>query len=649
MAESGVISSGHENSVKSLLQCPFEKRTLAEKLKVKELGPDQPDLLIRQQTSEKEMYTRSYSSRWYTKKAWLCGCVSQPKEQAFQIDSFEIKRRNPVTVMHYSEICSYRIVYSSEAKAVEENQKRYENHSAELDKALELLQEQGLFENAWTAFAPEMEAECLECIMERIDEEPEQENEKDDVPEYQLVHEDGDGLVQKNQGTTVECGICTKAVSKLKPGAVMNVLHRPSMVPEARVGSKFTSRFFYFVSGGALILHNPTHSSTLALHNTFTPSRRVKPSQLILYNPTHSSTLALHNTFTPSRRVKPHSSSCTILHSSTLALHNTFTPSRGLNLTAHPAQSYTLLYPRFTQHLHSITRVKPHSSSCTILHTSTLALHNTFTPSRRVNPHSSSCTILHTSTLALHNTFTPSRGLNLTAHPVQSYTPLPSLYNTFTPSRRVNPHSSSCTILHSSTLAVHNTFTPSRRVNPHSSSCTILHTSTSLYTTPSLHHAGLNLTAHPVQSYTLLYLALHNTFTPSRWLNLTAHPVQSTHSSTLAHNTFTPSLVKPHSSSCTILHTSTLALHNTFTPSRGLILTAHPAQSYTPLPSLYTTPSLHHWLNLTAHPVQSYTLLYPRLHNTFTPSRRVNPHSSSCTILHLYPRFTQHLHSITPG
>ncbi len=46
MADSGVINSGHElNSVQSLLQCPFERRTLAE-LKVKELGPDQPDGLI---------------------------------------------------------------------------------------------------------------------------------------------------------------------------------------------------------------------------------------------------------------------------------------------------------------------------------------------------------------------------------------------------------------------------------------------------------------------------------------------------------------------------------------------------------------------------------------------------------------------------
>ncbi len=34
------------NSIQSLLQCPFERRTLAEKLKVKELGSDQPDGLI---------------------------------------------------------------------------------------------------------------------------------------------------------------------------------------------------------------------------------------------------------------------------------------------------------------------------------------------------------------------------------------------------------------------------------------------------------------------------------------------------------------------------------------------------------------------------------------------------------------------------
>ncbi len=47
MADSGVINYGHEpNSVQSLLQCPFERAHLAEKLKVNELGPDQPGGLI---------------------------------------------------------------------------------------------------------------------------------------------------------------------------------------------------------------------------------------------------------------------------------------------------------------------------------------------------------------------------------------------------------------------------------------------------------------------------------------------------------------------------------------------------------------------------------------------------------------------------
>ncbi len=47
MADSCVINSRQEpNSVQSLLQCTFERRHLAETLKVKQLGPDQPDGLI---------------------------------------------------------------------------------------------------------------------------------------------------------------------------------------------------------------------------------------------------------------------------------------------------------------------------------------------------------------------------------------------------------------------------------------------------------------------------------------------------------------------------------------------------------------------------------------------------------------------------
>ncbi|XP_051808999.1 zinc finger MYM-type protein 1-like isoform X2 [Acanthochromis polyacanthus] len=64
-----------ENSVKSLKTTPFERRTLQEKLRVKELGPDRPDVLIRQQSKDRgRRYTRSFSRAWYEKTSWLTGC-----------------------------------------------------------------------------------------------------------------------------------------------------------------------------------------------------------------------------------------------------------------------------------------------------------------------------------------------------------------------------------------------------------------------------------------------------------------------------------------------------------------------------------------------------------------------------------------------
>nr|XP_054590366.1 uncharacterized protein LOC107373205 [Nothobranchius furzeri] len=48
---------------------------MVEKLNVKELGPDQPDVKISQQEKEKgKLYTRRFSQNWYTRKAWLAGC-----------------------------------------------------------------------------------------------------------------------------------------------------------------------------------------------------------------------------------------------------------------------------------------------------------------------------------------------------------------------------------------------------------------------------------------------------------------------------------------------------------------------------------------------------------------------------------------------
>ncbi|KAJ8280031.1 hypothetical protein COCON_G00070970 [Conger conger] len=64
-----------DNSIKSLKQTPFPWRPLRDRLKVKELGPDRPDLNLKQQSGCRgRQYTRTFSRSWYDKKAWLAGC-----------------------------------------------------------------------------------------------------------------------------------------------------------------------------------------------------------------------------------------------------------------------------------------------------------------------------------------------------------------------------------------------------------------------------------------------------------------------------------------------------------------------------------------------------------------------------------------------
>lgn len=46
------MENENDNSVKSLKTVAFERRSYQEKLKVKELGPDQPDSSITQQSKE---------------------------------------------------------------------------------------------------------------------------------------------------------------------------------------------------------------------------------------------------------------------------------------------------------------------------------------------------------------------------------------------------------------------------------------------------------------------------------------------------------------------------------------------------------------------------------------------------------------------
>lgn len=70
----GVQAQLPPNSVK-LLMYPFARRTTEEKLLVKELGPDKPEMNISQQTKEKDkLYKQSFCLSWLNRKTWLAGC-----------------------------------------------------------------------------------------------------------------------------------------------------------------------------------------------------------------------------------------------------------------------------------------------------------------------------------------------------------------------------------------------------------------------------------------------------------------------------------------------------------------------------------------------------------------------------------------------
>ena len=63
------------NSVDHLLQKKFSAHTHQEKIEIKRLGRDTPELQIKQQSGGK--HCRNFSSSWYGKAPWLTGSVSK--------------------------------------------------------------------------------------------------------------------------------------------------------------------------------------------------------------------------------------------------------------------------------------------------------------------------------------------------------------------------------------------------------------------------------------------------------------------------------------------------------------------------------------------------------------------------------------------
>ncbi|XP_063745024.1 zinc finger MYM-type protein 1-like [Eleginops maclovinus] len=67
--------AGNCNSIVSLRELPFSRRSNADKLAVKELGPPRPNLNIKQvSTKAGKTYSRGFSRSWYERKTWLAGC-----------------------------------------------------------------------------------------------------------------------------------------------------------------------------------------------------------------------------------------------------------------------------------------------------------------------------------------------------------------------------------------------------------------------------------------------------------------------------------------------------------------------------------------------------------------------------------------------
>ncbi|XP_078522463.1 zinc finger MYM-type protein 1-like [Lissotriton helveticus] len=66
------------NTVDQLLLTPFSRLKEEEKMQVKSLGPDKPEIKLEQFTKERgKDYTRKFTSTWYTRKIWLTASTTK--------------------------------------------------------------------------------------------------------------------------------------------------------------------------------------------------------------------------------------------------------------------------------------------------------------------------------------------------------------------------------------------------------------------------------------------------------------------------------------------------------------------------------------------------------------------------------------------
>ncbi|XP_026084957.1 uncharacterized protein LOC113060278 [Carassius auratus] len=132
---------------------------------------------------------------------------------------------------------------------VKAQQKKFEKHGKKVDEAYEQLQREGPSENAWCAFAPEIDVDRMECIAEQQEVHPE-ENEQDDVPEYQIRREDGDGVVPQIEAPQMTNEYLRKMFRSLNETQAA-IFYTVRQWCQKRVWGQNPEQFFYFLSGGA--------------------------------------------------------------------------------------------------------------------------------------------------------------------------------------------------------------------------------------------------------------------------------------------------------------------------------------------------------------------------------------------------------------
>lgn len=118
-----------ENSVVSLKQTPFSRRSLEDKKRVKELGPDQPDLNIQQQGGDRgRNYTRAFSRSAYEKRDWLTGCSVSNAFFCFPCLLFQCSGTETL----------WTVNGVNDLKHLSEKCKRHENVRSHLDNTMKL-------------------------------------------------------------------------------------------------------------------------------------------------------------------------------------------------------------------------------------------------------------------------------------------------------------------------------------------------------------------------------------------------------------------------------------------------------------------------------------------------------------------------------